>query len=131
MVHTLNGELRMNPARFIGLVAVLSLSTTLSFAQSDPAQVVKKRQELMKSLSPNYMRGIFELRKDGTGDLATLATKAREGSEAFKTIPALFPAGTDRTAVPDTRATADVWTKNSEFDAIVAKLVSETTKFAD
>ena len=121
----------MTPARLIGLTLALSVSATLSLAQSDPAQIVKKRQETMKSFAPTYMRGIFELRKDGTGDLAALAAKAREASDAFKTIPALFPAGTDRTAVPDTRATPEIWSKNAEFDAIVAKLVAETSKFAD
>src|SRR4051794_15302539 len=46
-------------------------------------------------------------------------------------IPALFPTGTDRTPVADTRATPAIWSKSAEFDAIVARLVAETSKFTD
>ena len=104
----------MKPARFIGLAVAMSVSATLSFAQADPAQIVKKRQETMKSLSP-YMRMIFELRKDGTGDLSMIAAKAREASDVFKTIPSLFPVGTDRAAVQETRAPPEIWSKSAEL----------------
>jgi cytochrome c556 len=121
----------MKPTRLIGLVVAMSVVATLSFAQSDPIQIVKKRQEDMKSFSSTYMRGIFELRKDGTGDLGNIAIKAREASDAFKTIPSLFPAGTDRAAFQETRASPEIWSKRAEFETYVAKLVAETTKLAD
>ena len=67
----------MKPTRLIGLVVAMSVVATLSFAQSDPIQIVKKRQENMKSFSSTYMRGIFDLRKVVPATLAILPSRRR------------------------------------------------------
>ena len=113
------------------VAALPLLFGSLALAQADKTQTVKERQELMKSFWPNYVRAFAQLTRGETADLAVVSAKAKEAADAMKKIPALFPVGTDRSAVPETRAAPEIWTKREEFEATAAKLWTETSKLAE
>ena len=117
-------------ARIISALALggslLMLGGTLAWTQSSPAQMVEQRQEVMKSLFPSYYREMAQVVRGQSNDLAAVATKAGQASEALKKAAVLFPQGTGREAVPKTRAKPEIWTQRPEFEAALTKLVTET-----
>jgi cytochrome c556 len=88
--------------------------------------MVEQRQEVMKSLWPSYYQEMARVVRGQSNDLAGVATKAGQASEALKKAAVLFPAGTGRETVQKTRAKPEIWTQRAEFEAAMTKLVAET-----
>jgi cytochrome c556 len=99
---------------------LLSASQT-SFAQT-PADIVKERQHGMDENWTTYLRDVAGTLRSGSPDLALVATNAAQASEHVKKLATLFPPGTDRNAVPTTRAKPEVWTQRADFDAAMTAL---------
>jgi cytochrome c556 len=112
--------------RFASAVALATalLSPTGSWAQS-PAQAVKERQEIMKQIWPAHYRDLARAAREGT-DLAAVPAKATQAADAVRKFSTLFPPGSGREGVPDTRAKPEIFTQKSEFDAAVTALVTST-----
>ena len=111
--------------------ALLASAANPSFAQSTPAQAVKERQEMMKQLWPSYYRDMARVARGESSDMAAVAAKAPQASEAVKKVALLFAPGTGRDAVPDTRAKPEIWTQKADFDAAVTALITETNALGD
>ncbi len=112
--------------------AVLVAGSGEGLAQAqDPAQTVKARQDLMKSLFPNYYRGFNQVARGESTDIASIPAKARQASAAVRTMPALFPAGTGRDVVPTARAKPEIWSQRAEFEKTAATLAAETDKLGE
>ncbi len=111
------------------LALAISLAANAASAQN-AAAVVKERQEIMKSLFP-LLRGASQVAKGESTDVASIPAKTQEAVAAVQKFASLFPTGSGRENVPDTRATPAVWTEKAAFDAAIAKLVAETQKLGD
>lgn len=120
------------------IVSTLLLATTVTLAagsvtlmaQSAPAEVVKAREDLMKSLWRGYYRDMSQAAK-GEGDFQAVAVKATQATEQLKKFVTLFPQGSGRDAVPTTRAKPEIWTQRAEFEAAANTLAKETAAFGD
>jgi len=104
----------------------LSLNGVPSWAQSAPAQAVKDRQEMMKTVWPSYYRDMSRVARGESTDIAAIPAKAAQASESFKKVALLFTPGSGRDAVPETRAKPEIWTQKAEFDAAIALMIKET-----
>jgi cytochrome c556 len=107
-------------------VSLFLLAGTVAWTQSSPAQMVEQRQEVMKSLFPSYYRDMAQVVRGQSNDLANVATKASQASDALKKVAPLFASGTGREAVPKTRAKPEVFTQRAEFEAALTKLITDT-----
>lgn len=113
------------------LLATTLLSSDGSWAQPAPAQAVKERQETMKQLWPSYYRDMARVARGESSDMAAVAAKAPQASEALKKAALLFAPGTGRDAVPDTRAKPEIWTQKADFDAAITALITETNALGE
>ena len=110
----------------LGGSLLLLAGGTVAWTQSSPAQMVEQRQEIMKSLWPSYYQEMARVVRGQSSDVAGVATRASQASEALKKAAVLFPQGSGREAVPKTRAKPEIWTQRAEFEAAMTKLVAET-----
>jgi len=117
-------------SRIAFLAVALALAAPAAEAQN-AAAVAKERQEVMKSLFPNYYRGFSQVARGESTDVAAIPAKAQEAVAALQKFATLFPVGSGREGVPDTRAKPEVWTQKAAFDAAVGKLVAETQKLGE
>jgi cytochrome c556 len=115
-------------ALVLGVIAAAAIAQSDVLAQANPAEAVKARQDLMKSLFPNHYRAFIQVARGESTDIASLPEKARAASADVRKIPSLFPPGTGREAVPTTRAKPEIWSQRADFEATAAKLVEETDK---
>jgi cytochrome c556 len=113
-----------------GILFLASGAAAPLTAQTAPVQVAKEREDLMKGLWRGYYRDMSQAAK-GEGDAKAVAVKATEAAEQFKKFGTLFPAGSGREGAPTTRAKPEIWSQRPEFDAAIAKMVAETTTFAE
>ncbi len=95
-------------------------------AQLAPAQAVEQRQEIMSALWPRYYQEMGRVVRGQSTDLAGVATRASQASEALKKSAQLYPPGTGREAAPKTRAKPEIWTQRADFDAALVKMIAET-----
>jgi cytochrome c556 len=119
------------------IAAALALATTLllyagptSFAET-PAKIVEARQDAMDANWTDYFKPIAGALRSASPDLALVATKAEQAGDHLKKLAQLFPPGTGRDVVPDTRAKPEVWTQRADFDAAMAALVDATKTMSD
>lgn len=110
-----------------GLLFLASEGASLR-AQTAPAQAYKERHDIMKNMWPGYYRDMSQAVK-GEGDPKAVAVKATGAIEQFKKVATLFPAGSGREAVPETRAKPEIWTQRAEFDAAINDIIKETAAF--
>ena len=103
----------------------------VSFAQTAPAQIVKERQDAMEKNWSEYYRDISRTVKTDSPDMALIATKSAGAVEHLKKLEQLFPPGTGRDVVPQTRSKPEVWTQRAEFDAAMKALINSTTAMGD
>ena len=117
---------RIISAAALGGSLLLLAGGTVAWTQSSPAQMVEQRQELMKSLWPSYYQEMARVVRGQSNDVAGVAAKAGQASEALKKAAVLFPPGTGRDTVQKTRAKPEVWSQRAEFEAALTKLITET-----
>ncbi len=114
-------------ARIISAVALggsllLLAGGTVAWTQSSPAQMVEQRQEVMKSLWPSYYQDMAQVVRGQSNDIAGVATKASQASEALK--KAGLRSGRPVPAVRRCRrhaAKPEIWTQRAEFEAALTK----------
>ena len=109
------------------LAASLLVATGHVASAQTPAQIVKERQDAMKANWSDYYKEIAQTLRSPSPDLAVVATKSAQAADHVKKFYDLFPPGTNRDAVPETRAKPEVWTQKSDFDAALKALVDTTT----
>jgi cytochrome c556 len=109
MRHLLNGQ----RALLITALAALPLAAALAQAPQglSAEQIVKARQAAYGLSAGTF--GEMKAVVDGGGDVRPLAFGARMLQRWARTLPTLFPAGTD---VPPTRAKAEVWSDRATFE---------------
>jgi cytochrome c556 len=114
------------------VAAILLLSAgQISVAQTSPAQIVKERQDAMEKNWTDYYRDIARTVRSDSPDLALVATKAAQASEHLKKVAQLFPPGTGRDVVPESRAKPEVWTQRANFEAALKALIDASDAIGD
>ena len=114
----------------IGVIAVGILAATGSLnAQSDMAAVVKERQDLMKTMGRSFGPLVAILKGEST-DMQAAAAAATAMNEAIVKAATLFPEGTAKGDVAESRAKPEIWTETAEFEAAAKALAEETAKLA-
>ena len=114
----------------IGVIAVGILAATGSLnAQSDMAAVVKERQDLMKTMGRSFGPLVAILKGEST-DMQAAAAAATAMNEAIVKAATLFPEGTAKGDVAESRAKPEIWTQMGEFEAAAKALAEETAKLA-
>lgn len=115
----------------VAVVAVALLTTGMpSNAQDNPADIVNKRQQLMKTLSKSF-GPIIPVLKGESDDLEAAGAAARTMHESIKELAGLFPAGTAVDEVEGSRAKQEIWSQNEDFVEAVDDLIETTANFAD
>jgi|JI10StandDraft_1071094.scaffolds.fasta_scaffold997145_1 cytochrome c556 len=92
----------------------------ITVAQTDP---IKARQELYKA-NGGAMRAI-KAAVDANGPAAAVVPEAAKLVNTFKTVPAHFPAGSEK---GETKASADIWKNKADFDQLNANALAAATK---
>lgn len=109
--------------------AALAIGIAAAGLAETPAEIVKKRQELMKGQGA-HMTAIYDFTQGkGTETAADVARRAEELQQSALQIAALFPPGTGRYAAPSAALPA-IWTNWPEFEAAANKLAEEAGKLA-
>lgn len=97
----------------VGAAALLAAVSTGSYAESDPEDIIKYRQNVMKSNGANLAAaGAILQKKVEFGP--RLADHAKAVANGSKNVPALFPPGSDFGT--NTEALDAVWEKRAEFE---------------
>jgi len=115
----------MHPSKFLWATLFAFLSLAISsqlFAQAD---VIEKRQALMKSNSAatKAIKGAVEAK-----DYATIETKAKDIMGNAEKISDLFPKGS---TVGKTKAKAEIWEKSDDFAQKPKNLRKAASELAD
>jgi cytochrome c556 len=95
---------------------------------SDPATIVKERQDFMGTFWPSYLKEFAGIAKGASTDISGVPAKAAGLAADARKIVGYFPAGTGRDAVPKSRARPEVWTDQAGFEAAAAAFVKEADK---
>ena len=115
-----------------GFVAILMTFVTTSdlAAQSQTSTLVKYRQSVMEQMGKTF--GVFiPILKGKNQNVGDAVVAAATVNTLAKQITAIFPKGSGRDAVPESRAKSEVWSKRMEFEAAAARLVQESGKLID
>ncbi len=81
-------------------------------AADEPANIIKYRQNVMKSIG-GHISNIAAVAKGEVTYIQNVPTHARALADMVKLIPDLFPEGTD---VGKTRALPKIWAERDKFD---------------
>ena len=110
-------------------ISLLAVAGDQLGAQTNSAQIVKDRIAFMKSFGKHF-GPIIAVIKGKTTDLRAATAAAEKLNGQAKKLVALFPAGTGRDAVPETRSKPEVWSQRAEFEAAADRMIVETGKLA-
>lgn len=115
-------------------VAVLAMLTFAvggtSSAQDDPIEIVKERQQLMKTMGKSF-GPIIPVIKGESDDLDAAEAAAQTMHESIKKLARLFPVGTAVDEVEGSRAKPEVWTQSDDFANAINDLIQATADFSD
>lgn len=114
----------------IGLMSLPNLDAYADSHAMDPAETVKKRQELMKSMGKSF-GPIIPVIKGESQDLEAAGAAAAAMNEAIVASLALYIEGTAVGEVPGSRAKPEVWTKSAEFKKAADELVAASAALAE
>ena len=111
-----------------GLAALLVAGVVVAEAQNAPAEVIKQRQEMMKS-NGAAAKTLSEMMKGEKPYSQPAAHQAAVTiNDNSKKIPSMFPAGSGTEAGVKTGALPAIWKDKSDFDAKAKKLEEESAK---
>ena len=113
------------------LAATLLLGLGQVACAQTPAKIVEDRQDAMEKNWTDYFKPIAGALRSASPDLTLVATKAGQAVDHLKKLAQLFPPGTGRDVVPDTRAKPEVWTERADFDAAITALVDASKTMSD
>lgn len=113
----------MKTLGLIIIVGMVLFALTASYAgtQYELVQIVAQRNALMKTMLAAYWP-LLKIDNGESSDLAGGAASAKTIAEASGKIGALFPAGTAKGEVPQTRAKPDIWSQPEEFQSAIDTL---------
>ena len=113
-------------------LAIVACAGQQATAQTAPANIVKQRQDAMENLwKPDSYQGIARTVRTDKPDLQLVATNAARANEILQKLATLFPPGTGRDVVPDTRAKPEVWSDRAEFEGNLKALLDASKSLAD
>lgn len=114
-------------AALAGIVALLGLGIAAE-AQNAPAQIIKQRQELMKS-NGAAAKTLADMMKGAKPyDQQAAHQAAVTINNNSKQIPTLFPPGSGAEAGVKTGALPAIWQNKAEFDAKAKALQEQSAK---
>jgi len=116
--------------RFMTLISVaLVASIALGQGGASPAEVVKARQQALKSIGSAF-KVIRDELKSGTPDAAKIKAAGARIAQEGSAIDGWFPAGTGPDSGVKTDAKAEIWSDPAAFSAAREAFVREATKSA-
>lgn len=118
-------------AAALALATALLLSAGPASSAETPAKIVEARQDAMGANWTGYFKSIAATIRSGSPDLTLVATKAEQAVDHLKKLAQLFPPGTGRDVVPETRAKPEIWTQRADFDAAMTALIDATKTMSD
>ncbi len=114
----------------MALLVAAAVGTALlsgpALAADDPANVIKYRQQVMKSTA-SHITNIFSVLKGETSFAGHIAANARAISDNAAMISDIFPEGSGS---GDTRALPSVWQDKAKFDAAAIALKTAADNLA-
>ncbi|MGI9400282.1 MAG: c-type cytochrome [Rhizobiaceae bacterium] len=119
----------------IGLagIGVMSVPTLDAYADShgmSPAEMVEKRQGLMKTMGKSF-GPIIPVIKGESQDLEAAGAAAMAMNQAIVDSLELYIEGTAAGEVPGSRAKAEVWAKSDEFKKAADDLIAASAALAE
>jgi len=108
------------------VVSVLAVGA-VSVVSADTAQIIKYRQNLMKS-SGVHLGGIFAVLKGEVPFKGNIAHDAEVLDHFSMMLPAAFPAGSGE---GDTRVMADIWMDGAKFEAAAKAFHDQASKLVE
>jgi cytochrome c556 len=114
-----------------GVASIVSMSLMIHdiSAQADTASIVNERQELMKSMGGTF-GPIVTFVKGKNTDLVGATAAAQKMHDSIVKAIGLFPAGTAKGEVPESRAKPEVWSNAAEFKAAADALIEASANLA-
>lgn len=106
-----------------GCLALCTLGATSALAADEAANVIKYRQNVMKTIGGN-IGAIVGVVKGEVSYTGNVAAHARGINEMSKLITGAFPKGTDNKMASDTRALPTIWEDWPKFEAAAKALES-------
>ncbi|HSR73138.1 MAG TPA: cytochrome c [Kiloniellales bacterium] len=119
--------------RNIVLAVIASVLTSISgqaLAIDEPENIVKYRQAVMGSMQEHF-NALAGIVKGEVSFTDNVATHARGIDSVTDIVPSLFPPGTGRETVPDSRALPGIWENESEFQDFLKTLQAESAKMVE
>ena len=114
-------------AAAVGVVALLGVGIAAE-AQNAPAQIIKQRQELMKSNGAAAKTLAQMMKGEKPYDQKAVHQAAVTINNNSKHIATLFPPGSGPEAGVKTGALPAIWKNKADFDAKAKKLEEESAK---
>jgi len=110
------------------LAAALAALPIAAIAQTglSPEQIVAARQAAYQLSAADFVQ--MKMTADAGGDVHRLALPARAMASWARTLPSLFPAGTN---LPSSKALPTVWSERAGFEARAAAYAAAATSLAE
>lgn len=120
----------MNKITIAMAASLLVAAVTPAFAVDEPLNVIKYRQNVMKSIGGHTgaIAGVVKGEVSLAGDVEA---HARAINAMSQLLDHLFPKGTDNVAIKETRALPAIWEDMGKFDAGVKALQAESAKMVE
>jgi len=120
----------MNKISIAFAAGLLVAAVTPAFAVDEPLNVIKYRQNVMKSIGAHTgaIAGVVKGEVSFAGDVEA---HARSINAMSMLLGHLFPKGTDNAAFQETRALPAIWEEMGKFDAAMKGLQQESAKLID
>ena len=120
------------PRNLLLIAALVALPLTAALAQNEPAgrpspeEIVKARQAAYGLSAATF--GEMKMALDAGAELRPLAFGARNLQRWARTLPTLFPEGSN---VPPTQAKSEVWTDRAGFELRAQAYAEATGRLAE
>lgn len=112
----------------VGLFLGVALAGAASAQQPSAADVIKSRQDQMKALGADF-RIVSDALKADSPDTAAIAAASQRIADVIKGTNAYYPPGTGPESGLKTRAMAEVWSQNADFNRAGDFSIAEAARF--
>jgi len=111
-----------------GLLLGVALAGPASAQKPATADIIKSRQDQMKALGADF-RIISDALKADSPDTAAIAAASQRIADVIKGTNAYYPPGTGPESGLKTRAMAEVWSQNADFNRAGDFSIAEAARF--
>jgi cytochrome c556 len=113
---------------FSAIFVIGALAGRVLAQENELAEIIKSRQDQMKALGADFAIINSALKADAP-DAAIIAEASKRIAEVIKDTKALYPVGTGPASGLKTRAKAEIWSQNGEFNRADDESIAEAQRF--